>query len=382
MPLRARFSYATWYATLRFSTQFLKGIKPDGTRRAVYEDSGLAIRIGANGSVTWFWRYDTPGGTRRQFGLGTWPAVSLAEARQLQAAARLAVERGEDPAALARAKRIGDTVGDLWDHFAEHRLPQLAERTRGEYSRQFARDLAPTWGKRKAKDITRRDVSELILKVKARSLATGRADASGSAANRLLSLASSLFAHGLEHGLVEENPAAGLKGVVSSNVRERVLTQEEMRDLWARRGSIAAALRFALLTGQRIGAVVAMQPGEVDLAAGLWTVPADEGRKLKKPNPIPLSPLALELLPALAKVRVDSCSTFCQRAGVGWRPHDLRRTALTGLRDLGVSEEAASRIAGHRPATVLARVYDQGTHLDELRHALNRWADRVKECVR
>jgi integrase len=365
---------------MRFTQQFLKGLaKPQPGRRVVYEDSGLAVRVGKTGTVAWLWRYDTPAGVRRQLGLGSWPAVSLAEARQLQAAARLEVERGGDPA--ARGRQAGETVADLWLHFEAHRLPALAARTRAEYARQYQADLAPAWARRKAADVTRRDVSDLVLQVKARALATGRAGATGSAANRLLALAGALFAHGLEHGLVSENPAAGLKGVVAYHPRERILSPAEIRDLWPRPGSIAACLRFALLTGQRIGAVAAMQPGEVDLPGRLWTVPADDGRKLKKPNQVPLSPLALELLPSLAPCRVDSASSWCQRAGLSWRPHDLRRTALTGLRELGVSEETAGRIAGHRPATVLSRVYDKGAHLDELRHALNLWADQIQQWL-
>jgi hypothetical protein len=60
----------------------------------------------------------------------------------------------------------------------------------------------------------------------------------------------------------------------------------------------------------------------------------------------------------------------------------LRRTALTGLRDLGVTEETASRIAGHAPSTVLGRVYDQSTQLEPKRRALESWADELMRRVR
>ncbi len=358
---------------MRFTQQFLKGLaKPGGKRRIVFEDSGLAVRVGANGSLSWLWRYDDTNGVRRQLALGSWPAVSLVEARQLQAAARLERARGGNPGAR------GDTFANLWAHFEANRLPALAEKTRAEYARQYRVDLAPAWGKRKAKEITRRDVSELVLQVKARAL-KGQADSNGTMANRVLALAGAVFAHGVAHGIVESNPAHGLKAVVTYRPRERILTPEEIRALWGSCGAIPAALKFALVTGQRIGAVALMAPGEV--VEGLWTIPVADGRKLRRPNRVPLSGLAAALLPELRPLRVDSAAAWCQRNGAGWRPHDLRRTALTGLRELGVSEETAGRIAGHRPATLLGQVYDRGSHLDEIRAALNLWAGRLSEIV-
>lgn len=364
---------------MRFTVQGLKGLaKGGGPRRIVFEDSGLAVRVGANGSLSWLWRYDDAGGVRRQLALGRWPSVSLVEARQRQAAARLEVERGGDPAARARVERAGDTFAALWAHYETHRLPRLAEKTRAEYARQYRVDLAPAWAGRRAAEITRRDVSALVLQIKARA-EKAQADSNGTMANRVRALISAVFAHGVEHGIVESNPAHGLKALTDYRPRERILTPDEIRALWGSCGTVPAALKFALVTGQRIGAVALMGPGEV--SEGLWTVPRADGRKLRRANIVPLSGLALALLPELRAIRVDSGATWCQRNAAGWRPHDLRRTALTGLRELGVSEEVASRIAGHRPATLLGQVYDQGTHLDEIRTALGRWADRLSEML-
>jgi integrase len=401
---------------MKFTVKTIESLKPRPLRYERYEETGLGVRIGTNGSRTWIWRYKAEDGRHRKMKLGTYPAMTLAEARESLASTRVAVQRGQDPAAEQRAKdtadRNAETVDGLWTYFEQHYVPrrgrkaELSERTRTENLRIYKKDIRPEWGNRKAHSITRRDVSTLVLRIKERALKTGRPDARGTAANRTLSLINTLFAFGLEHGLVHDNPAAGLRGVVKAQPRERVLNDQEIKTLWRALPQTpwALALKLALVTGQRIGAVVAAQWSEFELDQDLWTVPATPGRKNTTQNPIPLTPLASALLhhvrrlsgesdhlfptPRRAKaphLRVDSVGTAITRANLpvtGWTPHDLRRTALTGLRDLGVTEETASRIAGHAPSTVLGRVYDQSTQLEPKRRALESWADELMRRVR
>ena len=401
---------------MKFSAKTVDSFKARAVRYERYENSGLGVRVGTNGSRTWIWRYRTDDGKHRKFKLGTYPAMSLSEARQAQTTARVEVERGKDPAVNDRAARdaekSAETVGGLWEFFQLHYVPRrtgkerLSERTKQDNIRIYERDIRPRWGRRKAKSITRREVSELVLVIKERAQGRGRVDATGYTANRVLSLVSIIFAFAVEHGLVDENPAAGLRGVVKAQPRERILSAEELSIVWRNlpRAPWALALKLALVTGQRMGAVLSAEWEEFDLEGRTWTVPATEGRKNKKPNPIPLSPLGMALLlhirrqgeapylfPARTKgakvphLRVDSVNTAVARLSLDlerWTPHDLRRTALTGLRDLGVLEETAARIAGHAPDTVLGSVYDHSKQLGPKRAALNAWGAEIMRRVR
>jgi integrase len=64
-----------------------------------------------------------------------------------------------------------------------------------------------------------------------------------------------------------------------------------------------------------------------------------------------------------------------------WTPHDLRRTARTGMARLGVPETVAERVINHMPDGTV-KVYDLHTYLDEKRDALNKWAAHVESVVK
>ena len=76
------------------------------------------------------------------------------------------------------------------------------------------------------------------------------------------------------------------------------------------------------------------------------------------------------------KVRTDGL------AGVtGWRLHDLRRTARTGLAELGVPEIIAEKVMNHSSRNVLTTIYNRHEYSDEKRDALERWAMRLQEIT-
>ena len=67
--------------------------------------------------------------------------------------------------------------------------------------------------------------------------------------------------------------------------------------------------------------------------------------------------------------------------GNNWRLHDLRRTARTGLAEIGVPEIIAEKVLNHAERNVLARIYNRHEYADEKRQALERWATRLREIT-
>jgi integrase len=154
-------------------------------------------------------------------------------------------------------------------------------------------------------------------------------------------------------------------------------------------------LKLALTTGQRIGEVLGLTTGELDLTKAVWTLLAERSKNKFK-HTIPLSPLALDLV-AQAKVidrrlfrasvvKVAQMITrWRHRLPVtGWTAHDLRRSALTQMAMLGVSPLVIGHVANHRgttKATVTLSTYVAYTFEPEKRAALNLWADRLAAIV-
>jgi integrase len=153
--------------------------------------------------------------------------------------------------------------------------------------------------------------------------------------------------------------------------------------------AMSARLRLALVTAQRGGEICAMRWDELDLQAGVWTIPASKAKN-GLAHRVPLSALALEILEALpredAYVFVGARGSRQHREAVqsieldDFRPHDLRRTAASRMASIGVSRIAISKILNHVETGVTA-IYDRHGYDAEKREALTRWALELRRIV-
>ena len=146
---------------------------------------------------------------------------------------------------------------------------------------------------------------------------------------------------------------------------------------------------------------------EIDRANALWVIPGlrtKSGREME----VPLSSLALEILDALPQFASDDEITadgaafvFTTTSGrrpvsgfskmkartddlsdvTDWRLHDLRRTARTGLAELGVPQIVAEKVLNHAERNVLVRTYDRHEYAAEKAAALERWSSRLREIT-
>jgi integrase len=252
---------------------------------------------------------------------------------------------------------------------------------------------------------------------------TGRTAAYGRAA----------FGWALKRGMVQTNPFAALpvsKGIAK---RERVLSDEEIREIWRAADKAAAPygsiVQLLILTGQRRGEVAGMTWGEISEDLSTWTM-SGERTKNGVPHVVPMSDPARDLLrgllrdndaeaeharaglrargtltlagllgtpfagwskakTALDKAIVDARAKAAEAAGtsaaplVPWSVHDLRRTMATGLRRLGirleVTEAVLNHISGSRAG--IAGVYQRHDWAAEKRVALDAWAAHVMAVV-
>lgn len=143
-------------------------LRPDPTRRREVPDDkvpGLALRVTPSGAKTWTLRYRVEGGRRgrlRRLTLGGYPAVSLAMARKAATTAIGHVATTHtDPAAVKHAARVGETVDDLATEYLA-RYAKRHKRSWREDARILNADVLPAWRSRKVKEITRREVRELV----------------------------------------------------------------------------------------------------------------------------------------------------------------------------------------------------------------------------
>jgi integrase len=319
--------------------------------------------------------------------------MTLADARS-KARALMA-----DPSALdAPEQAPPDTVASMAAEYVERHLKRNTRRWR-DAEQMLARDVLPKWSHRPAADISRRDVLDLI---------DGILDRSPVSANRALSLIRRLYNWGVDRGIVEANPAAGIKPPHREHPRDRILSDDEIRALWAAWGAIGYPFgtiqKLLLLTAQRRGEVAGMRWDQLDLDRGVWRLTSAD-TKTGREHVLPLAPAVVELLrefpqiddspllfPANRRSSVRSVSGFSkakratdQLSGIDdWTWHDLRRSAATAMAKLNVPPHVCERILNHSASgmmSAIARVYNVHSYQAEMRIALDAWSREIERIA-
>lgn len=353
---------------------------------------GLALRLYPSGRRAWHLRYRLPSGRQRRISLGAYPAVSLEAARDLAAAERGKLAKGEDPRRERDAVSNVETFGALVELYLKRAKRALRERTWQENERLLrGRDLGPLAHVSLA-EIRRPQIAAILERILERG--------SPVSANRTRAALSACMAYAVELDLLDHNPVAGTRRPGTEASRGRVLSAGEIRALWAvweRLGtSTAAGLRLVLLTAQRPGEVFRMR--WADLAGNSWEIPAAVAKN-KRAHSVHLSETAKAVLAEIHRGdspwvfgadsregRVTWINKSARHHGdlasvTGWTPHDLRRTAATGMADLGVSDAVVSRVLNHAGRGVTQRVYISGAHTREMVEAWDRWGSHVADLT-
>jgi integrase len=399
-----------------FTDRFLKAIKPaeEGKRVVIYDAQipGFGIRVGDKSSphdvgsfvlITRFPGSNNPVPRR----IGDYPAMSLAKAREIARAWREDVRQGVDPKVKEaerrrqEERRRADTVEAAFEGYAEERLSTL--RTGDEVKRAIKNHVLGIWAARPISEIRRADVADLIRSLRKNAPI---------AANRTLSYLKTFFSWCVDQELIEASPAAAIKRPAKELKRDRVLTNLELRAIWAACGELGlfgGPVKMMLATAQRRTEVGETTWREIDKEQKVWRL-ARERTKADRAHEVPLSDLALAILDETPKV---SDFVFASGRGAGavngwskakrrlddlvankllelapetdgvlpeWRLHDLRRTAATQMAKLGIDRVVIGKVLNHAESEVTA-LYDRHRYDQEKRRALELWAAKLKEIV-
>ena len=359
--------------------------------------TGLAVKVTPKGKKTFLVQY-RPGGrgtpTRKVF-LGPYGDVTLHKAKtEARRILGLRAE-GRDPALerqLAKQRAISNKFSDIARQFLEMHASQ--NRTVDETARILKRDVLPKWDKRSIHDISKRDVNDLLDAVVARGSPT--------MTNRLLAALRKLFNWCVSRGVITASPCAGIDAPSKEKARDRVLSDDELVTIYntARQmgGAFGSIIEMLILTAQRRNEVSEMTWDELDLDNNLWTIPGSR-TKNEKPHFVHLSDLSCGVLSNLSpagdfvftsngrspfsgfsksKKRLDGLSGV-----TNWRLHDIRRTVVSGMAQLGIQPHIADKILNHQSGTIsgVAAVYQRHEFIDERKTALDAWSYHVQSLV-
>lgn len=266
-----------------------------------YDDgSGLRLVVRAGGSRSWVLRYQMQG-RRRDMGLGRFPEISLALARERAFEARRQIALGIDPLAeKARSRRL---------LFRDAALALLESRRPGwrnaKHAAQWQATLEtyvfPALGGLDVRQIETQDVLRVL-----RPIWTTKSETAGRVRQRIEAVLDYATALKTREG---DNPArwrghldhllprpATVRRVRHHPALDWRALPAFMAELLARDGLAARTLAFTILTAARSGEVRGLRWGEIDPVQAVWTVPG-ERMKAGLEHRVPLVPAALERLP-------------------------------------------------------------------------------------
>jgi integrase len=384
------------------------------------DGNGLYLQITPGGSRSWVFRY-VRHGRERHMGLGAADLVSLAEARRLATEARRLLADGRDPIEERRAERRRRAAPDLT--FAAAARALLAAKRSGwrnaKHAAQWAGTLEtyafPGLGALAVEKVETAHVLEVLRPVWTRAPET---------AQRLRQRIEAVLDFATAHGWLPSgapNPARWRGHLAAllppprkvKPVRHHpALPWAHVPAFWAalaeRPGIAAAALRFAILTAQRSGAVRLATWAELDLDAAIWTIPAAH-MKAGRSHRAPLQPAALAIVEAMrpfargpgslvfpgavrgqplsdmslsAVVRGMSSDGLAPGEPPRWRdpegraivPHGFRSTFRDWTRASGWPDHLGELALAHADKDKVRAAYARGDLLEERRPMMAAWA--------
>jgi integrase len=380
-------------------------LKKPGTH-AVGGVAGLLLQITSSGARSWILRVMV-GGKRREIGLGAFPDVTLAQAREKARETRQAIEDGRDPVveraaarrALIAARGLEITFDDAARKFIESKSSEWSNSKHAtQWESTLAKYVSPVVGDLHVRDVELGHITKILEPIWKTRTET---------ASRLRGRIESVLAWATVHGYREgENPARwrghldkilAKPGKVAQTKHHAALPYAEipafMSALREREGIAARALEVLILTATRSGEIRAAKWPEFDLDKKLWIIPA--GRmKAKKEHWVPLSDQTVEVLRGLVRLENNDLVFPAPRGGVlsdmtlaavlkrmgrnDVTAHGFRSTFRDWAGETtAYPREVIEHALAHRLKDKAEAAYARGTLFDKRRGLMDDWA---KHC--
>lgn len=335
-------------------------------------------------------------------GLGSYPLVTLAEARDLAQANKRAVVQGRDPFSEKRRLKEEAARRLTFAEAAERTRDELAPTWRGKKEPQaFLSSLKtyafPYFGNTDVVEITSADIRRAVLACRAKV-----PNLSVKVQHRILRV----FRWSIAEGLRETNPATSealaLPKMERRQKNNRALPYAEVHNAietvkasgaWT---STKLAIEFTVLTAARSGEVRGAHWEEIDLSSGVWTISA-ERMKMRREHRVPLSGRALEVLKE-AKALQDvsglvfpsvrgkqlsdmTLSKLVKELGIDSTVHGFRSSFRTWAQErTNVPGEVAEAALAHVKADKVEAAYARSDLFEKRRKLMDRWASYLSEA--
>ncbi|MFW5390447.1 integrase arm-type DNA-binding domain-containing protein [Yersinia sp. 2544 StPb PI] len=380
-----------------------RNAKPQEKAYQLQDGNGLYLDVRPSGVKTWRYRYWITPTKDGRYTIGSYPAVSLAEARRVREWAREQVKNGIAPKeakaverdiAKAESANTFEIVAKEWlDKKGEH----WAKNSKNQITGFMYNDIFPAIGAMPMREINASHILKIIRDLESRG--------AKSVAVKVRQWCSAVFCYGVATLRADSDPAAALRGaiIVPKTEHSRPLTGDELRDYYLRLDSSTGnqatiiALRILPLVFVRQAELRSAEWSHIDFDNAEWVIPP-ELMKMGRMHRVPLSGPVISLLNELKKItgnrrwlfpntRLNNTymgASTLNRAIVqlGYArtvitTHDFRATASTRLHEMGYRHEVIERQLAHVEKNRVSAAYNHAEYMPERRQLMEEWGQWV-----
>lgn len=362
------------------------------------DGNGLQLWVRYTGVKSWISAYRWQG-KQQTLTIGTYPVMSLQEARQRNLEIKRLIADGIDPKEEKREQQASQNGTKLFDNIAQswyaERKTYLAPSTFTRNYSAYERDIKPAIGHKLIDEITPPDVLAIGKAVEARG--------ANEMARRTIREVGQIFKHAIRTGLATHNPAIDLTEAIKPHrtVHHSRITAQQLpkllQDIEAYDGDILVkyGLWFMCYTFLRTNEVRYLEWKDIDFTRQLITIPADK-MKAKRLHIVPLAPQVTELLKKIKALGFSDQYVFfnpstrkpySQNAFITalWRlgykgrmtGHGFRGLASTTLHEQGYMHEAIELQLAHDRENKISKAYNGAQHLPYRTKMMCDWADYI-----
>ena len=381
----------------------VKQAMPKDKRYYLKDEKGLYLEIAPNNGKWWRLRYWIAKKEYR-ISLGTYPEVSLAEARKKRDELRVDIAKGINPA----QKRKEDKAQSRGDYHFENVARDWVKKFSHTWStghaeltlRRLELNIFPYLGKKPISKITAPELLGALQRIEKRGALE--------VARRVRGICSMIFRYAVASGIAERDPAADLRGALAppptkhfSSIVDPKAVGKLLRDMDNCQASfvVYCALRLSPFVFVRPGELRRAEWCEFDMAQAEWRIPAHK-TKMRTTHIVPLSRQALSILTELypltgqgqyvfPAVRTASRTMSENTINVALRRigyskeemtgHGFRSMASTLLNEQGWNRDAIERQLGHSERNGVRAAYNYAEFLPQRREMMQTWADYLEE---
>ena len=365
------------------------------------DGNGLQLWVRYTGVKSWISAYRWQG-KQQTLTIGTYPVMSLQDARQRNIEIKRLIKDGVNPKDHKKEQQASQSGSNIFDNIAQswysERKTYLAQSTFSRNYSAYMRDVKPSIGHKDINDITAPDI-----------LAIGKAVESRGAsemARRTIREVGQIFKHAIRNGLATHNPATDLAEAIKPHKttnHHRITSQQLpklLKDIDAYGGDalVKLGLWFLCYTFVRTNEIRFMEWQDIDFKRGLWTIPADK-MKAGRLHIVPLAPQAIAILEQIKALgfsdqyvffNTSTRKPYSQSAfinalwNMGYKGkmtgHGFRGLASTTLHEQEYMHEAIELQLAHDRENKISAAYNGAQHLKYRTKMMIEWANFIDDA--